>query len=197
MDSEIPKLKFTITEDVDHGRLLLFVPATGETVELRAGSPHNSFLQDDLDNGRLKYTHNFQDPTSAVSFIFDLSDPEGNTLPNQNFRIRVSEDRIPMEKLKNEGITVKEKGHEPITNQELEYTDSNSPPDRLKFTVTSGPDQGRLEKVDQVRCTSEAKIILFSQECGIYCICHFVFPAYYRYTVAKKNSSEISELIRF
>jgi hypothetical protein len=117
---------------------------------LHAGSAHNSFIQDDLNNARIQYSHKFSDPAGTVSFTFDLSDPEGNTLPNQKFRILILEDRIPPELINNTGVTVNQKEHVPITNIELAAIDNNSPSDRLRFIITSGPDHGRLEKVDKV-----------------------------------------------
>ncbi|OQV15527.1 Extracellular matrix protein FRAS1 [Hypsibius exemplaris] len=149
IDSVIEQLKFTIIEDVDHGRLLLTSPITGESIELHAGSGHNSFIQDDLNSARLQYAHKFSDPAGTVSFTFDLSDPEGNVLPNQKFRILILEDRIPPELINNTGVTLNEKEHVPITNIELAAIDNNSPSDRLRFIITSGPEHGRLEKVDK------------------------------------------------
>eukprot|EP00118_Oscarella_pearsei_P010703 m.67205 g.67205 ORF g.67205 m.67205 type:complete len:3953 (+) comp35439_c0_seq1:534-12392(+) len=108
-------------------------------------SGNNSFLQTDVNAGRLQYRHLH---SSGIDlFKFNVEDAAGNTLIDQDFVVNVVEDRIPPRVVTNNGLTVTEGNFAKLSTSELSATDVNSDDSKLFFTVDSAPSYGRLEWV--------------------------------------------------
>ncbi|MEZ4643607.1 MAG: cadherin-like domain-containing protein [Chloroflexota bacterium] len=76
-DSNDEQLIYDITSGPQHG-----------TVQ-RQGVNVTSFTQNDLTQSRIRYVHN-GDEQNSDNFVFDLSDPAGNTVPDLVFNISVT-----------------------------------------------------------------------------------------------------------
>ncbi|XP_048248290.1 extracellular matrix organizing protein FRAS1-like isoform X2 [Haliotis rufescens] len=143
VDSDDAAIIYTLRRDPSAGHLLY--KKGGTQYRLSSGGRARSFTQADIDNGYILYSHELGDPTGNIIFKFKLSDPEGNELIDQDFYITVLEDRQPPVEQVNKELTVQEGRRKKISTAFLSYTDADSEPGSLKYTIFEGPSLGHLE----------------------------------------------------
>ncbi|KAJ3603631.1 hypothetical protein NHX12_028376, partial [Muraenolepis orangiensis] len=156
------RLDFTVTDGVHtHSGALLFTVNLHRrerprmTVnrglqvfkKLSAKGPAHSFTQEDVNTGRLQFSHRRDESGGSLSFKFNLEDPEGNKLIDQSFFISVLVDRLPPAVDVNKGLVLEENSGKKLTTLQLSASDQDSEPSELLFTVTKQPELGRLEHV--------------------------------------------------
>lgn len=125
---------FEITEGPAYGRLEI------------DGNAVTSFTQADLQAGRVTYVNDGSETTSD-SFTYRIGD--GSSVSQAEvFSITVNPVDDTPEPFTNTGANVDEGGATVITNAQLSLVDVDTAPDRLTYTVTSGPAAGRLEFTD-------------------------------------------------
>ncbi|XP_070544831.1 extracellular matrix organizing protein FRAS1-like [Ptychodera flava] len=147
VDSDNGQLTFTMTKAPDIGQIELlekpgYIPVT-------VGGPANSWTQNDINNGRIRYVHEESDPAGTVLLKFTITDPEGNQLIDQSFIITILEDHIPPRILSNNGLVLNEGSNKRITTQLLSATDADSNPADLKYFISALPKLGYLEDITQ------------------------------------------------
>jgi len=119
-------------------------PANGR-LEIN-GSAVSSFTQSDLQAGRVRYVNDGSENTSD-SFTFRISDGSATSAAT-TFNIAVTPvDDAPVASV-NAGLTLDEGGTAAITSAQLSLSDVDTAPENLRYTVTSGPANGRLEFTD-------------------------------------------------
>ncbi|MDO6965188.1 cadherin-like domain-containing protein [Rhizobium alvei] len=79
-DQTAGNLVYTITSAANHGKLLK------DSAQLGLG---DTFTQDDIDNGRIKFRHDGSE-TSSDGFSFSVSDGQGNTITGQSFDMDIT-----------------------------------------------------------------------------------------------------------
>ncbi|XP_059921872.1 extracellular matrix protein FRAS1 isoform X2 [Gadus macrocephalus] len=141
IDSDPLKLSYILTSDPAAGTLLL------NKKKLSAKGPTHSFTQEDVNKGRLQFSHSREEKGGSLSFKFNLVDPEGNKLIDQSFFISVLVDRLPPVVEVNKGLVVDENSRKKLTTLQLSASDQDSEPSELLFTVTKQLDLGHLEHV--------------------------------------------------
>ncbi|KAG7278005.1 hypothetical protein CRUP_020321, partial [Coryphaenoides rupestris] len=83
IDSDPLKLSYVLTSDPAAGTLLL------NKKKLSVKGLAHSFTQEDVNKGRLQFSHSREETGGSLSFKFNLVDPEGNKLIDQSFFISV------------------------------------------------------------------------------------------------------------
>uniref|UniRef100_A0A8C4Z636 Fraser extracellular matrix complex subunit 1 n=1 Tax=Gadus morhua TaxID=8049 RepID=A0A8C4Z636_GADMO len=141
IDSDPLKLSYILTSDPAAGTLLL------NKKKLSAKGPTHSFTQEDVNKGRLQFSHSREEKGGSLSFKFNLVDPEGNKLIDQSFFISVLVDRLPPVVEVNKGLVLDENSRKKLTTLQLSASDQDSEPSELLFTVTKQLDLGHLEHV--------------------------------------------------
>ncbi|XP_033644314.1 extracellular matrix protein FRAS1-like [Asterias rubens] len=158
VDSQNMELIYSVTSDPTVGQLQ-FLRNGQSVVWLRVNGEMSSFTQSDIDNGYIQYVHDAREAAGTVVFKFTLSDPEGNGLIDQSFLITVLEDRVPPQVLANHGLTLAEGTSKSITTDILSFTDVDSIPGNLIYSISNGPTYGQLEFTDN----PDAPITEFTQ----------------------------------
>ncbi|KAG7271527.1 hypothetical protein CRUP_007516 [Coryphaenoides rupestris] len=125
IDSDPLKLSYVLTSDPAAGTLLL------NKKKLSVKGLAHSFTQEDVNKGRLQFSHSREETGGSLSFKFNLVDPEGNKLIDQSFFIS--------------GLVLDENTVKKLTTLQLSASDQDSQPSELLFTITKQPDLGRLE----------------------------------------------------
>ncbi|XP_076458587.1 LOW QUALITY PROTEIN: extracellular matrix organizing protein FRAS1-like [Babylonia areolata] len=148
VDSEDGSIVYRVRQNPTAGRLQYRGPGDSLT-PLTVDGPRSSFTQDDIDQGRIEYSHEAGELTGTLLLKFMLSDPEGNDLIDQDFFITVVEDRFPPSRVSNEELVVKEGERERITTDFLSFTDLDSDPGSLLYQVLEGPHLGHLELAEE------------------------------------------------
>ncbi|XP_071043236.1 extracellular matrix organizing protein FRAS1 [Parasteatoda tepidariorum] len=168
IDSPDNLLLFSLTSDPLFGQL--FLTTNGEVKQL-SSKGKNTFSQEDINLGNLKYHHNANGSTGVHHFRFNIRDPANNTLLNQMFFITVSDDIFPPIITRNTGLEVLEHQSSCITHNNLTATDEHQKNLDLIFTLTSVPSYGYLEN----KKTNEMSITDFKLsdlKLGIICYVH-------------------------
>ncbi|WP_417821546.1 cadherin-like domain-containing protein [Terasakiella sp.] len=147
-DDEGAGVTYTLSSDVTQGTL--FIDSNnngvvdGDAEKLVSGE---SFTQDDIDNNRLKYTHNGSENLSD-SFKFNLADggEDGvSALTNQTFNISLSNVNDAPEITKNVATSLDEGATKTLTTDMLNASDVDDNATGLTYTLTSALAHGRLE----------------------------------------------------
>ena len=108
-------------------------------VALAAGG---TFTQDDLDNGRITYTHSGGE-TASDSFTFTVADGSGGTIGVTTFSITVTPvNDAPV--LSNAGLSLSIGATATVTNAKLAVSDADNTPSQITYTVTAVPNHGTL-----------------------------------------------------
>ncbi|GFO33130.1 extracellular matrix protein fras1-like [Plakobranchus ocellatus] len=157
LDSEDPDIMYTIMRNPTSGQLVYREGKVTHT--LTASGRHRTFQQRDIDAGYVSYSHHQDDLTGVLLFKFKLTDAEGNELIDQDFFITVVDDRLPPALVHKKELLVTEGGTALLTTDQLAFTDADSEPESLTYTVLSGPDLGHLELIGQ----SGTPIVTFTQ----------------------------------
>lgn len=127
-------LVFEGTSQPAHGRLD-YADQPGVAIE--------SFTQEDLEKGRVRYVHDGSDATTDT-LVFLVTDGE-NALEGQTLAMTISIDNAPPVIAVNKGIIVSVNGSAVIETSHLSASDPDSDDASLVFTLVSGPSQGRIE----------------------------------------------------
>lgn len=137
VDTAPENISYTVTSGPANGRL--------EFTD-NAGIAITSFTQADVDAGRLRYVNDGSENTSD-SFTFTVADSTTG-LPAATFNINISPvDDAPVQSI-NLGATLNEGGSVALSSSQLQLSDVDTAPQDLRYTVTRGPDSGRLEFSD-------------------------------------------------
>lgn len=107
------------------------------------GNEITQFTRADLNAGRVHYVHDGSETTDD-SFTFTVSDGTSTTA-EQTFSISVIPVDEPSEPIVNTGLQADEGGTTAISEDALSVSDTDTSPDSIVFTVTSGPSHGQLE----------------------------------------------------
>ncbi|XP_042907734.2 extracellular matrix protein 3 [Parasteatoda tepidariorum] len=126
-------LMFTVTRAPTKGHL--------ENTDF-PGIPITSFTQLDLAGSKIYYVHTSDDEIKLDSFEFEVSD--GYNSVYRTFRISISEIDNKKPVVYMTAIRVKEGGRRLITPFELKAEDSDTSKDKIKFTLTQPPINGKL-----------------------------------------------------
>lgn len=147
---------------------LTTIPLQG-VLSLRGGIGRqgDTFTQQDIDSGRVFYTHDHSDTTEdrigfAVYLLGDLSGSNDILLFSGKLNISITSvnDRMPFLVTKNPSMVVVRGQTKPIVKDMLEVQDPDTSPQEIKFTILDNGLQGRL-----VYLGREARSIThFSQE---------------------------------
>lgn len=130
---------YTLTANVTNGTL--FLDANGNNVAdgSEALTVSNTFTQDDIDNNRLKYTHDDSE-TSSDSFTFTLADGTVTLSPRVfNFVINPVNDQTPTD-INLSATSINENSSNGTAIGILSAIDADLPSDSFTFTVQSDPD---------------------------------------------------------
>jgi VCBS repeat-containing protein len=137
VDTAPEDLVYTVTSAPAAGRLE-FSDAAGTAI--------TSFTQADVNAGRVRYV---SDGSEAITdnFTFTVSDATTG-LPAANFNFTINPvDDAPVAAT-NTGATVAEGGAAGITSAQLNTTDADTAAGGIRYTITQGPQHGRLEFTD-------------------------------------------------
>ncbi|AWP07675.1 putative extracellular matrix protein FRAS1 [Scophthalmus maximus] len=157
MDSDSLRLRYVLTKDPPSGKLQLSRSGRLEKVSLKG--PVQSFTQDDVNKGLLRYRHEKGERGGSLLFKFNLVDPEGNNLIDQSFFISVLEDRLPPSVAVNKGLVLDENSMKKLTTMQLSASDQDSEPGELVYRITKQTGLGHLEHVSN----PGTRIITFTQ----------------------------------
>lgn len=139
-------LTYTITTDVLNGELFLDADSDGAVDAGEEVDLNGTFTQDDIDTGKLKYSHDGGESTSD-SFIFDLEDgrEDGSAaLTGQTFNFTITGKNDAPTLATNTGSTLNEGDVETITTAELNEGDPDDSGANLTYTVTTATTNGSL-----------------------------------------------------
>ncbi len=133
VDDSPADLTYTITSDVTNGSLWL------SGVQLSLG---DSFSQQDINDGNLRYDHN--GAMAADSFDFVLADggEDGAVPVSDTFNINPT--NFEQVIITNAGLTLDEGTSAGVSSGVLETYDSDTLPSQIVYTITSGPINGTL-----------------------------------------------------
>ncbi|KAM6269950.1 LOW QUALITY PROTEIN: extracellular matrix organizing protein FRAS1 [Porphyrio hochstetteri] len=141
--SDAATIRFVVKRGPSVGHLQL--ATTGRPVRVSGEGPVSSFTQDDVNTGKVQYSHKKGDPGGNFSFTFDVIDADGDRLMDQVFYIRVLEDRFPPSIITNEGLVLDENSAKTITTLQLSASDRDSEPSQLQYRLSRQPTLGHLE----------------------------------------------------
>ncbi|CAG5116316.1 unnamed protein product, partial [Candidula unifasciata] len=147
LDSESSQIVYTIMKDPNFGHLEFSDGQASYTIS--AVSVTKTFQQRDLDNGYISFVHEIGEQTGNMLFKFKLTDTEGNDLIDQDFFITVYDDHRPPFVVSNKEFLVIEGSREKLTTNFLSFSDADTEPGSLSYTVMAGPDLGHLEFLGQ------------------------------------------------
>ncbi|XP_041363241.1 extracellular matrix organizing protein FRAS1-like isoform X2 [Gigantopelta aegis] len=147
IDSDDASIIYTLRKDPTAGHLLYHSKELQYV--LSAHSQAKAFTQDSINKGNIFFVHEVGDATGNIIFKFKLSDPEGNELIDQDFFITVLEDHFPPKQVANKEFSITEGKSKKITTDYLSFTDIDSEPGSLQYTVLSGLHLGHLELTSQ------------------------------------------------
>ncbi|WP_206754533.1 cadherin-like domain-containing protein [Leptolyngbya sp. FACHB-36] len=131
-DNRPSELRYTLTSALSSGTLLL----NGGSL-----SVNQTFTQEDIDFGRLAYSHSGSE-TTRDSFSFALSD--GSSGSNGTFNIAVTPVNDPVTLASNNPLTVNEGATTNITKGLLQAIDPDTPLSEIRYTLTAAPLRGTL-----------------------------------------------------
>ena len=134
----------------DDAALLFFVdthPLYGQLQRLDSDETVvDQFTQVDLAASRIVYSHTNEKESGRDHFQFTLTDGANNVSMMFFITIQPVDDSLPI--ISNEGLRVSEGSVKTITSFELEAVDADTKPGKLYFTMSSFPQHGRLERVE-------------------------------------------------
>jgi len=106
---------------------------------------NDTFTQDDIDSGRLKYVQDTSETTSD-SFTFDVSDGDTGSITNLSMPIVINPTNDDPDLDTNATLTLAENAFAPITTSYLSASDVDVLPavQTLRFTVDDPPSDGEL-----------------------------------------------------
>lgn len=104
------------------------------------------FTQSDLAAGTIIYRHRNEKESDRDYFQFTLSDGANNVSMMFFIMLQPVDDSLPF--LTNEGLRVTEGSAKIITSFELEAVDADTRPEKILFSVSSTPQHGRLQRVE-------------------------------------------------
>ncbi|XP_032434237.1 extracellular matrix organizing protein FRAS1 isoform X1 [Xiphophorus hellerii] len=145
IDSDNLKLRYILTKDPPAGKLQLSRGSHVEKVSVKG--PVQSFTQEDVNKGLLRYSHEKGEKGGSLSFKFNLVDPEGSKLIDQSFFISVLEDHLPPSVVTNKGLVLDENSVKKLTTLQLSASDQDSEPGELVYRITKQTSLGQLEHV--------------------------------------------------
>ncbi|MEQ2241168.1 hypothetical protein ILYODFUR_022596, partial [Ilyodon furcidens] len=143
IDSDNLKLRYILTKDPPVGKLHLNRNDHVEKVSTKGSV--QSFTQEDVNQGRLQYSHEKGEKGGSLSFKFNLVDPEGNKLIDQSFFISVLEDHLLPSVVVNKGLVLDENSVKKLTTLQLSSSDQDSEPGELIYRITKQTSLGQLE----------------------------------------------------
>lgn len=141
-DSEVAKIKYVVTRLPTSGNVELFEQEANAWRPLTVGSV---FMQEDILNGNVRFSHQKDTQAGTDTLHFNLQDTEGNVMMDQALSITVLEDKVPPRITLNVGLSLMEDASAPITADLLSAMDAEMDPMELVFMLTSGPNHGQLE----------------------------------------------------
>jgi VCBS repeat-containing protein len=133
-DNSAAQLTFTVTAFPARGRLE------------RTSSPGvgiSSFTQSEINSGAIRYVHDGSQ-TTADAFSFAVSD--GRQQATGSFSVTVNSVNNPPVLVNNTGLTLQEGGTATIGDPQLKFSDADSSPSQLVYTVSTSTSSGRLER---------------------------------------------------
>ena len=133
VDNAAAELTYAITDAPEHGRLEILNGSVWENT--------NTFTQDDIDEGRVRYQHDGSE-NHADSFTYSVSDSVNSV--RGNFAITISPVNDAPVQVRSVGISVAEGEARDITTARLEFSDVDNTEAELTYTITDAPDHGML-----------------------------------------------------
>lgn len=131
------QLTYTLTAALSQGRL---------EITTNAGVSINSFTQEDINLGRLRYVHEGDTtPNNFVTMTFKVSDGVGGETAETGFDIEVTPVNSDPVLALNLGTNVTEDNTVIITNAVLKLTDVDDIATDLVYTVTNQPTNGEIQ----------------------------------------------------
>ncbi|MCG8580598.1 MAG: T9SS type A sorting domain-containing protein [Bacteroidales bacterium] len=138
--------------DDDHSVILFSIsnePANGHIENTDSpGIAITSFTQLQLDNGKIRYTHNGTNTTSD-SFKFSVTDDGNNKLTDQTFSIKINsiDDDAPTITTNN-GLSIQKGSTESINLTSLAANDTESDNATIVYSITTQVVNGRMENTN-------------------------------------------------
>ncbi|KFM81378.1 Extracellular matrix protein 3, partial [Stegodyphus mimosarum] len=143
LNSDDEFLVFTITRAPTRGHL--------ENTDF-PDVPITSFTQLDLAGSKIYYVHTSDDEIKMDSFEFEVSD--GYNSVYRTFRISISDVDNKKPIVRKTLLRVKEGGQRLITPFELKADDTDTEAERVKFTITQAPINGKIMRDNLISVTS-------------------------------------------
>ena len=134
VDNAATELTYTITDAPDHGRLEILNGSVWQNT--------NTFTQDDIDGGRVRYQHGGSE-NHADSFAYSVSDSVNSV--TGNFAITISPVNDAPMQVRSGGFSVAEGEAGGITTALLEFTDVDNGATELTYTIDTAPLYGTLQ----------------------------------------------------